>query len=117
LPLAIIFRAFGAAGPISIFSALGAVGPISIFSAFTFEMKLVRSSKKHLAQWAPNTIASIINLSPAKESFFYDTNEWLVIVGGDFVAVVEGGSRDGELVVGIPDNEIGVVPNRDRAFP
>jgi hypothetical protein len=69
------------------------------------------SSQKHLAMWH-----IIIYFSAAKESFFYDTNEWLVVVRGDFVAVMEGGGGDGELGVGIPDDEIRVVAHRDRAF-
>ncbi len=31
-----------------------------------------------------------------------------MVVRGDFVAVVEGGRGDGELGVGIPDDEISV---------
>src|SRR5215213_3531088 len=78
-------------------------------------LRLKMSFQKHLAQWLSNKVA-IINLSAAKESFFYDTTQWFVIVRGDFMAVVEARGGDGELSVGVPDDEIGVVANRDRAF-
>jgi hypothetical protein len=69
-----------------------------------------------VAQRRLSNIADIIYLFAAKKSLLHYPTQWFVIVRGDFVAVVEGGGGDGELGVGVPDDEIGVVAGRDAAL-
>ena len=60
--------------------------------------------------------ATIIYLSPAKKSLLHHAAERLALVRCDFVAMVEGGGVDDELLVRVPDDNVGIVPNGDRAF-
>jgi hypothetical protein len=66
-----------------------------------------------MAQWLLNTVATIINLLTPKKRLLHYTNERFAIVRGDFVAVVEGRSGNGELGVGVPNDEVGVIANHD----
>src|SRR5262245_53919414 len=59
---------------------------------------------------------TIIYLSPAKKSFLHHSTQRLAVVRCDFVAMVEGGGVDDELLVRVPDHDVGIVPNSKRTL-
>ena len=61
-------------------------------------------------------MSRIIYLFAAQEGFFDDTIQQFAFIRCDLVAVVEGGGGDGELLIGAPDDEVGVTANGDRSF-
>ena len=72
--------------------------------------------QKHVAQGGLRKVADIIYLSAAKKSLLYDAAQRLSLVWRDLVAVVEGVGGDEELLIGVPDDEIGIGACGNRSF-
>jgi hypothetical protein len=61
-------------------------------------------------------VASVEDLSAAEKGFLDHTVQDFAIVRCDFVAMMEGGGVDGELLVRLPDHEVCVTACGDRSF-
>src|SRR5207248_8339132 len=64
----------------------------------------------------PEERAAIINHLSAHESFFYDAAQGLTVIRRQLVPMLDHGRLDGELLVRIPDHDIGIVTILDHAF-
>src|ERR1041385_5287042 len=79
-------------------------------------MLILTNPVNPVAQWRVHKVAPIIYLSSAKESFLHNPAKHFAVVRRDLVAMLQRSRGNGELLVRVPDHEIGIVPNGNRSF-
>src|SRR6266571_225979 len=71
----------------------------------------------HLSAWRRRKLGAIINHLAAKESLFYHAAQEFPRVRRQLVTMVDHSRLDAKFFHGIPDHDVGIAANGNRAFP